>query len=390
MGIKVAGAKTVLADLSTLINQTVAVSNSYLFVTVTLPTDIVDNSAQPYVFIHLSGLYSTKADWQNITTVTMGLLTFYRYSISATETVWAVSYSDFCEYCNSQSSFFSGTITIGASETMRGTLTITGSGYCYTQPVMDISHIQVGLHPIAQVWRGERNNTKRLIWQNLPPYVDDPYILLDGIKNTRSGHSSSTTVWEDLSGNRNDFTIDGTTVWGDSYIESNTTNHPMIYIDQDLTTSDGTNGAFTVEFVTKITNGTGNYEGYLDTNKDSAYRQVFGAGGRYALRYGSGSDNYKSVGQSSGLLANQLMTLGFTYNGSTSYAYINGVRKTSTSGAIPRMSGLTRTYIFSDKNNVSSYNARGYAYGFRFYKKALTDAEMLNNYNVDLRRYAGV
>ena len=39
-------------------------------------------------------------------------------------------------------------------------------------------------------------------------YVQDGLVLLlDGIRNTRSGHSTSTNVWEDLSGNNYDYTL---------------------------------------------------------------------------------------------------------------------------------------------------------------------------------------
>lgn len=227
-----------------------------------------------------------------------------------------------------------------------------------------------------------------LVYQSLvvPPYVTGLYICYDAILNTRAGHNGSVTVWEDLSGNKIDATMDGSIVWHDNYLEGTTTNHPRIYIDgEDLTTRD----AFTIEFVTRITQGLGNYEGYLHTDKDSSWRQVFGTNtGRYALRYGSSNANYKSVGQDSGLLTNQLMTLSFTYTGSNLYAYINGSRKASTSGAIPAMSGITRTYLYSNPEGGSGYVPRGYIYGFRFYEKALSDAEILANYQVDASRFA--
>lgn len=47
----------------------------------------------------------------------------------------------------------------------------------------------------------------------LTPYATDIFTL-DGIMNTRSGHDSSSTGWEDLSGNNRDFVRgSGTTVW---------------------------------------------------------------------------------------------------------------------------------------------------------------------------------
>jgi hypothetical protein len=45
-------------------------------------------------------------------------------------------------------------------------------------------------------------------------FVND-ILTLDGIKNTRNGHSANVTAWEDLSGNKNDFTklSTSTPVW---------------------------------------------------------------------------------------------------------------------------------------------------------------------------------
>lgn len=43
-----------------------------------------------------------------------------------------------------------------------------------------------------------------------PGYIKDGLtLLLDGIQNTRSGHSSTTTLWEDLSGYKRDFQMVG-------------------------------------------------------------------------------------------------------------------------------------------------------------------------------------
>lgn len=47
----------------------------------------------------------------------------------------------------------------------------------------------------------------------LTPYAND-ILTLDGILNTRAGHNSSSTVWEDLSGKKRDFVRgSGTIVW---------------------------------------------------------------------------------------------------------------------------------------------------------------------------------
>ena len=49
----------------------------------------------------------------------------------------------------------------------------------------------------------------RLSENNILDYVSNGLVLLlDGVKNTRNGHSTSTSVWEDLSGNNNDLTLE--------------------------------------------------------------------------------------------------------------------------------------------------------------------------------------
>ena len=49
----------------------------------------------------------------------------------------------------------------------------------------------------------------RLSENNILDYVSNGLVLLlDGVKNTRNGHSTSTSVWEDLRGKNNDLTVE--------------------------------------------------------------------------------------------------------------------------------------------------------------------------------------
>jgi len=48
----------------------------------------------------------------------------------------------------------------------------------------------------------------QVIWSSEPQYVTDGLLLrLDSLENLRSGYSGNTNVWEDLSGNGNDFNL---------------------------------------------------------------------------------------------------------------------------------------------------------------------------------------
>lgn len=62
-------------------------------------------------------------------------------------------------------------------------------------------------------------------------YIEEGMILhLDGINNTRNGHSTTTTTWEDISGNNNDFTkLSGASnaIWSDNSYVGNETNKTL-------------------------------------------------------------------------------------------------------------------------------------------------------------------
>ena len=61
--------------------------------------------------------------------------------------------------------------------------------------------------------------------------TDGLILLLDGINNTRNGHSTTTTTWEDLSGNNNDFTkLDSASnaLWSDNSYVGDATNRTLV------------------------------------------------------------------------------------------------------------------------------------------------------------------
>lgn len=64
-----------------------------------------------------------------------------------------------------------------------------------------------------------------LISAKKPEYVTDGLLLwLDGVNNTRNGHDTTSTVWEDLSGNNYDFSSqNGNAVWGADHCAFNGT-----------------------------------------------------------------------------------------------------------------------------------------------------------------------
>ena len=62
-------------------------------------------------------------------------------------------------------------------------------------------------------------------------------VQLDGISNTRNGHSQNTTVWEDLSGNNNDFTKffnAADTRWSENSFKGDGTTNSTLVLNKDI------------------------------------------------------------------------------------------------------------------------------------------------------------
>lgn len=75
--------------------------------------------------------------------------------------------------------------------------------------------------------------------ENRPGYVTYGLtLLLDGIQNTRSGHSSTTTSWEDLSGYNRDFEMVGElSNDGSGYLFNNNRNNYFVRANDNLLSS---------------------------------------------------------------------------------------------------------------------------------------------------------
>ena len=87
---------------------------------------------------------------------------------------------------------------------------------------------------------------------NSPGYASDGIILhLDAISNTRNGNNTSSSVWEDLSGNDNDFTMisDGAVTFNDNYVRFNRVSGMKIIDFSKFKTLMSTSNCFTLEVV---------------------------------------------------------------------------------------------------------------------------------------------
>jgi hypothetical protein len=98
-----------------------------------------------------------------------------------------------------------------------------------------------------------------------------------------------------------------------------------------------------------------------------------------------GGANYLSVPVSS-YPANFIYHFAITLNGTIQTLYVNGVSVASnSSGAIPSLSG--NNFVIGARSNISAPYLNGNVYSTKFYNRALTAQEILQNYNATKGRY---
>lgn len=228
-------------------------------------------------------------------------------------------------------------------------------------------------------------------WMKINDYITDGLIIqYDAMNNTKTGHSSKATVWEDYSGNDNDATLtdfENTSESGwldnglicngeDNYFETSDVN---LEENSDLTVSiTFTENKFVNKSIITTNNGYGEpwYSFCFHTwNLDGT---IYIGGnyieGRNVNRFYSAElGGYKTK-------EGNKDNITYTYDGVTKKAkvYINSVlsaSKTYTVNPKRILSFKSRTGNFKTYHNILIYN------------RALTDAEVKTNYDIDNLRY---
>lgn len=212
---------------------------------------------------------------------------------------------------------------------------------------------------------------------NPTDYISDGLIMyLDGINNTRNGHSTTTDVWEDLMGNY-DLTVTdyGSYVWEDNHFFG-AGNYGYLNTGKTWQYFNSLNDDITIEIVT-----------YIDCDKTSpAWR---GLAGWHINSDGTNFQNDQGGGrmETLGVLPvseadNQIATVSYTrYNGS----FLNGIWKTETNN-IQYGINSSQEVIFGN----SHYWGRGWndsIYCIRMYNRTLTPEEIAYNHNIDVVRF---
>ena len=233
-------------------------------------------------------------------------------------------------------------------------------------------------------------------------YISDNLTLwYDGYANTGNTRNHTTTTWKDLSGTGYNGTVSGAT-WYDEYLSFDGVNDTVLsnVLTSTLLPAESNR---TLEIILKI-----NSVPYSGTNGNSGV--LFG-GARYggmAIFWNSGDDGKVNIRGYTKTAINEVETafkvfdyptdiINLTYvNDSTSKlvkTYLNGVyidSMSSISGTYTNSSSIGNVGINKAQIATSSYTA-SYAnmnvYSARIYTKALTEEEILHNYNYDKEKF---
>ena len=280
-----------------------------------------------------------------------------------------------------------GDITTGTFEEVQGEYKVTTivESYKETTGNSDIADVIKKVKVTVNYWIGKKENKvemETVITSNKKNIAKDGLILhLDAIDNTANGHNQSTTVWEDLSENGNNGTVTGA-IWGSNSIYFDGVNDWVNcgeinnqYITMEITFSPTEIGR-TQEFFGNWQTGGGGIG-------------IDAEGQVYCNAHING--DYRIVKAPNACQANNIYHVIATYDGTTEKIYVNGVLvdQISVSGSIT--APVENTVVSIGSNPVGSEIGtalyKGYVYSAKIYNRALTEEEVLQNYEYEQERY---
>ncbi len=216
------------------------------------------------------------------------------------------------------------------------------------------------------------------------PYLTDGLILhYDGIKNTGTNHSPSTTIWRDLSENGHDGAIQGAT-WSedcltfdgiDDWVSLGEMNYPNITLEIVAVCSNAT-GAGPFTYIGNFEYGGYGIEQY--PNKNANTMSIF-LNTTYTQRISNNS-----------FQKDKKYSLSGVYDTSTLSFFENGQKVTgNTTGNLgfPRNNTVMAIGANPAGSKVTGGYLKGNVYSARIYNRALTDEEVRKNYEIDKIRF---
>ena len=225
------------------------------------------------------------------------------------------------------------------------------------------------LKKIIGYGKDNSNETDSKIISEIPSmdYVQDGLVLLlDGIENTRGGHSASTNVWEDLSGNNYDVTMENIQI-----------NNNNMYFSGDTSIMYSLNNinAVSVEMVLELE----------ETEQIEQYIAYFGSIDK--ILAWSPTENAFSLGNKKKRYSidklYKLSSISVQYNPDA--MYLNSKELGLNVGSEGWMYGQKYPFMISGYSN--GWRMKGKIYSIRVYNRALTQEEINHNYQMDKKRF---
>ena len=221
--------------------------------------------------------------------------------------------------------------------------------------------------------------------ENGPDYVKNGLILhLDGINNTGNGHSNTSTIWKDLSGNNNNGTVTGAT-WEstglsfdgiDDWVSIKELNYPEVSLE--------------VVFEDNSIPGNSHYYMFCNLEQGGYGLGNNGNNGLVGQVYINNGYQYLSIDNFDSTIKN---TLTITSNGKESKLYLNGNLEKSIiveNGIIGYPINNTIMALGTNpegSTNIKAESYKGNIFSARMYNRVLTEQEVKNNYEIDKSRF---
>ena len=214
-------------------------------------------------------------------------------------------------------------------------------------------------------------NYKIISNADIESYIKSNLVLqVDGIENTRNGHSSSTAVWEDLSGNGNDLTLENISWTGDSAI-----------FNQSLAYTDNRVENITVEIVVKedIRKNGPVYIGWFGNN-----RHMMAYYDNNCIQLSSGVQFYQLTNN---YTRNSISAIYKSTSAAIDKCYINSKLGVITSTSDGWSQSAPHYIHIGRYANDGGWRFAGEICAIRIYNRALTEEEIKHNYEIDKLRF---
>ena len=214
-------------------------------------------------------------------------------------------------------------------------------------------------------------NYKKINNADFDSYIKTNLVLqVDGIENTRNGHSDNTNIWYDLSGNGNNLTLENISWTKDSAVF----NQSLAYIDNTVEN-------ITVEMVVKE-----------DTSKNGPiYIGQFGSNKHIMAFFDNNciqfSHNVPFYQLTNNYVRNSISAIYKSTSDVIDKCYINskaGVITSSNESWIVNFAHYIQIGKYTSENNC---RFAGEICAIRIYNRALTEEEIKHNYEVDRIRF---